>query len=144
MQTFILFVDHLPGGKHFSQDPSPYDKTLNTPKHNKLAESVFAFSDHLMRTKPSISVIACEAYVMSSFNRTMQWLDAKINKEVDTLLSQARNESKDVMRKFRERHRDTGCTSSSCQRENNQIIKVPADKSNNDNLCHKSMNRQHE
>ena len=101
-----VFVDHLPGGKHFERDSAKYDETISTPKHNKFPESVFAFADHLMTTKPSISVIACEAYIMFAQNKTMEWLERKSDKEMDILMAQARKETKTVKKIFHERDKE--------------------------------------
>ena len=101
-----LFKDHLYGGRYYETDEHLYHKTISTPKHNKFAESVFEYTDHLMVTKPSISTIACEAYAMCSNNKSMQWLDGKTAQDIDRLLTEARRETRCVISKFRTRHKE--------------------------------------
>ena len=100
-----LYQDHLDGGQYAGQcGEELYAKTSSVPKHNKFAESVFAYVDMLMRSKPNISTLACEAYVMFVNNRTLEWLQNKSSSETATILSTARKETKKIRATFKERH----------------------------------------
>ena len=65
-----LFKDHLPGGKWETATDEMRRKSCGTMKHNKFAESVFGYLDQLLRKNPNISVLASEAYIMFTANRT--------------------------------------------------------------------------
>lgn len=71
-----LFKDHLPGGCWENVTEDMKEKSRGTSKHNKFAESVFGYLDQLMRKNPNMSILASEAYIMFTSNKTKQWLDA--------------------------------------------------------------------
>lgn len=100
-----LFTDHLPGGKwsNVSDDVDIRTKTKSVPTSSKYAESVFGSLDHLLRTKPSMTTISAEAYIMFSNNRTMDWLKAQDDRDIKLLLSDSKRQVKDIRRKFKER-----------------------------------------
>ena len=72
-----LFSDLLQGGKHANIDEAGRNALAGTPKHNKFSESVFGFMDQLVRSKPNISTLSAEAYVMFANNKTNAWLEEK-------------------------------------------------------------------
>lgn len=72
-----LFKDHLPGGCWENVTADMKEKSRGTSQHNKFAESVFGYLDQLMRKNPNMSILASEAYIMFTSNKTKQWLDAK-------------------------------------------------------------------
>ena len=61
-----LFANHLTDGKfgNVEQDSGLYSKTKSVPKHNKFAESIFAYMDCLVKARPNISLLTCEALIM--------------------------------------------------------------------------------
>ena len=72
-----LFSDLLQGGKHANIDEAGRNALAGTPKHNKFSESVFGFMDQLVRSKPNISTLSAEAYVMFANNKTNAWLEER-------------------------------------------------------------------
>ena len=56
-----LYKEHLPGGNLASVDP---DVTKGNPKTSSFAESVFGQLDQILRTKPNITTLAAESYIM--------------------------------------------------------------------------------
>ena len=61
-------------------------RSMGTMKYNKFSESVFGYLDTLLRMKPNVSVLASEAFVMFSANKTNLWLDSKSDVEKNTLI----------------------------------------------------------
>ncbi|KAK3084590.1 hypothetical protein FSP39_015986 [Pinctada imbricata] len=88
-----LFKDHLPGGTFDNPSEEVIAATIGTAKHNKFSESVFAYLDGLMRSKPHIKYLSSEAYIMFSHNKTREWLASK---DKETM----RMELKDAYRKI--------------------------------------------
>lgn len=84
-----LFKDHLPGGCWENVTEDMKEKSRGTSQHNKFAESVFGYLDQLMRKNPNMSILASEAYIMFTSNKTKQWLDAKSEEEKKYLVEDA-------------------------------------------------------
>ena len=84
-----LFKDQLPGGKMHILDDKTKEKLKGTPKTNTFAECVFGRLDQLLRSKPRINILAAEAYIMFSNNKTSVWLEEKESEEQDVILKQA-------------------------------------------------------
>ena len=103
-----LYKDHLDGGKYsnIGRDSDLYHRTKGTPKHNKFSESVFGYIDGLMKNKPNVSILSCEAYVMFSMNKTSEWLNGKSEQDVEKILSEARREASSTRKEFQERHKN--------------------------------------
>ena len=57
-----LFKDHLDGGKIFKCWGWYQGKMLVRAKNQQVVESVFGALDQLMRSKPNIATVSCEAY----------------------------------------------------------------------------------
>jgi hypothetical protein len=72
-----MYADHLPGGKWDEVTPDTILKEASTQKHNTFAKSVFGYLDNLLRKKSNISVLASEAYIMFTANKTEQWIESK-------------------------------------------------------------------
>ena len=72
-----LFKDPLPGGCWEKSSEEIIRNSTRTQKHNKCSESVFGFLDKLLRKTPNTSVLSSEAYIMSTANKTKQWLESK-------------------------------------------------------------------
>ena len=101
--TKKLFHDHLPGGRYQAAPEDVRNATTGTAKHNKFCETLFAFYDQMLRTKPHISTIAAEASLMFTFNKTQQWLDAKTQEEEVKILTESRKQAKRIQREFQYR-----------------------------------------
>ncbi len=63
--------------------------------------TVFGYVDHMMSTRPNISLLACEAYIMYSKNWTHDWLCNKAPEDTAKLIRQA---TKIIRQQFKERH----------------------------------------
>jgi len=98
-----LFKDQHPGGKMQILDDKTKEKLKGTPKTNTFAESVFGRFDQLLRSKPRINILAAEAYIMFSNNKTSVWLEEKESEEQDVILKQASKEVKSLQKKFKQR-----------------------------------------
>jgi len=81
-----LYKEHLPGGELASVDPA---LIKGNPKTSAFAESVFGQLDQLLRSKPNITTLAAESYIMFLNNRTMDWLNAKEETEKNELIGRA-------------------------------------------------------
>ena len=79
------------------------ESTLSVDKHNKHAERVFAYLDHLMKVRPNATLLANEATIMFSLNRTSEWLHQLPSNEVEKIISDARKKARIVQKKFQER-----------------------------------------
>lgn len=97
-----ILRDHLPGGIH-TQPVADKARVAGTPKHNKLCETVFGYTDMLLRTRPHIQSLAAEAYVAFAFNKTGEWLAKKDEGEVAKILKAARKNVAPLRQKFKER-----------------------------------------
>ena len=93
-----MFADHLTDSKfgNVEQDSDLYNKTKRVPKHNKFAESIFAYMDCLMKARPNISLLTCEAFIMFAKNKTAEWLSEKGDMETAAVLAHARKSRKQV------------------------------------------------
>ena len=65
-------------------------------------ESVFGLLDRLLKQKPNISIIAREAYIMFSQNKTMEGLCKKTSAEQTELLCKARKSTANLRDKFKQ------------------------------------------
>ncbi|XP_060585047.1 uncharacterized protein LOC132740991 [Ruditapes philippinarum] len=82
----ILYEEHLPGREFASVDPN---LIKGNPKTSAFAESVFGQLDQLLRSKPNITPLAAESYIMFLNNKTMDWLSAKEETEKNELIGMA-------------------------------------------------------
>ena len=64
---------------------------------------VFGQLDHLISFRPNASILANEAYVMYSFNKTSEWLGKLSDTERNTYLDESRKERREVRSQFKER-----------------------------------------
>jgi hypothetical protein len=78
-------------------------KASGTQKHNKFAESAFGYLDQLLRKKPNVTVLAPEAYLMFSANRTHTWLNEKDEHLKKHLIEEAMRDVKRVRSDFQQR-----------------------------------------
>ena len=98
-----LFSDHLQGGKHGNIDEAGRNALAGTPKHNKFSETVFGFMDQLVRSKPNISTLSAEAYVMFANNKTNAWLEEKDASTQQAILKAASLDVRRVRASFKKR-----------------------------------------
>ncbi|XP_072170908.1 uncharacterized protein [Diadema setosum] len=77
--------------------------TKSVAKHNKFAERVFAYLDHLMRVRPNATLLGLEATIMFSLNKTSEWLKSLPDQEAKKLISTARKHSRKLKAQFKER-----------------------------------------
>lgn len=82
------------------------EKSRGTSKHNKFAESVFGYLDQLMRKNPNMSILASEAYIMFTSNKTKQWLDAKSEEEKKYLVEDAMKVVPNIREAFKEKREE--------------------------------------
>jgi E1A/CREB-binding protein len=68
-----MIAEHLPGGKFWEPSDQLTEETKSVKKHNKMPEFVFGQLDHLIDFRPNASLLANEAFVMFSFNKTAKW-----------------------------------------------------------------------
>lgn len=103
--TQRLYHDHLPGGRYANPSQDLRRAARGTAKHNKLCETIFAFYDQLLRTRPHISTIVAEASTMFALNKTSKWLDAKSKEEEKVILKEAKKQVSRVEKEFKERQK---------------------------------------
>lgn len=101
-----LFKDHLPDGQWENVTEQMKVKTKGTHKHNKYAESVFGYLDRLLRVYPSISVLASEAYIVFTANKTKAWLESKSEAEKQRLIQNAQKGVPATRAAFKERKKE--------------------------------------
>ena len=70
---------------------------------HKFSESVFGFMDQLVRSKPNISTLSAEAYVMFANNKTNAWLEEKDASTQQAILKAASLDVRRVRASFKKR-----------------------------------------
>lgn len=100
-----IFKDQLPGGRWETVTDEMRRRSSGTSKHNKFLESVFGYLDNLLRMKPNtcISVLASEAFVMFSSNKTHTRLETKNQQHKDQLIHKAFHDVSKVRHDFKTR-----------------------------------------
>lgn len=68
-----------------------------------MPEFIFGQLDHLISFRPNESLLANEAFVMYSFNKTAKWLDALSELEKNKYLQESRKEGREMRKVFQER-----------------------------------------
>ena len=100
----VLFRSHLKefleGGAMASLSE---EDAKGLPKTNKFCESMFAFFDRILRTKPATSTLTIEAFTLWTFNKTGEWLEAKDEKERAKIIAQTRKDSRPISAIYKER-----------------------------------------
>ena len=86
MHSVLLIVERqaeeqLPGGKYFDPPQEVREVASSVPKSNKVSEREFASLDPLIRIKPHATIMAQEAIIMWTHNKTLKWLNAKNDAE---------------------------------------------------------------
>lgn len=78
--------DQLSGGKYANASGNVKKESLSTLKHNKLPEFLFGQLDYNIRCRPNASILANEALILYSFNKTSNCLNGLSETERDTVL----------------------------------------------------------
>ena len=65
----------LPVGKFFEPTHDLRDQTKSVIPHNKISKRVFGILNCFLRYRPNASTISNEAFLMSVFNKTSEWLE---------------------------------------------------------------------
>ena len=105
--TQRLLIDHLPGGVHHDVvDEDTIQETSSVPTTNVSPERDFAVLDRYLREKPNAHLIALEALILFSHNRTATWLDQRSCDETKTLLQAARTLAPSLRMKFKARRQE--------------------------------------
>lgn len=82
--------DHFPGGKFYTPQPTIWEESQSTVKHNKLQEFFFGQLDFLLRFKPNATTLCNEAFLIFAHNKTNNWLEDLSDTERDSLLEEAK------------------------------------------------------
>ena len=99
-----LLVDHLPGGVYHSVvDPVIIQETASVPVTNVSPERDFAVLDRMLREKPNARIIALEAMVLYSHNKSAIWLDQQSCEARKKLFQAARTLAPAIKEKFEAR-----------------------------------------
>ena len=90
--TQRLLADHLPGGTHHDvTDEGIIAETASVPTTNVSPERDFAILDRYLREKPNANLVALEALILFSHNKTSSWLDGLLCEERKELFRAARS-----------------------------------------------------
>lgn len=68
---------------------STHQRTISVPSSNIISERDFAKLDTLIRQKPSATLLALEAHIMFTNNKTSHWLSQKSEEEKEKLMAVA-------------------------------------------------------
>lgn len=105
--TQRLLIDHLPGGIHHDvTDAEIIGETASVPTTNVSPERDFAVLDRLLREKPNAHLVALEAMILFSHNKTSSWMEQLTYDEREKLLQSARTLAPTVREKFKARRRE--------------------------------------
>lgn len=105
--TQRLLLDHLPGGKyHNVTDKEIIEETASVPTTNVSPERDFAVLDRLLREKPNATLVALEAMILFSHNKTSSWMEQLTCDERKRLLQAARTLAPTIREKFRARRQE--------------------------------------
>ena len=81
------------------------EMTSSVVKHNKFAERVFAYTDHLLKTKPAMNHLSQEAYIMFCLNKTSEWLGKMSEEEKKETIEHARRQVSVLDKKYQMRRK---------------------------------------
>ena len=111
-QTLSLLIervvsDYLPGGEWDMAmgDAKIKTKTKSVQKTNTISERDFGKLDRYIREKPNARLLALEAHILFTTNKTAKWLDSKSVDEKEKLFAMAQKASPQHQRAFRERQK---------------------------------------
>lgn len=98
-----MLADHLPGGKFNDPSIQIQNETKSVPKHNIACERFFSGLDRLVRKMPTANTIGIEGILLWSLNETSDYLDNIDKKERELIISAARKQTPDILKKYRAR-----------------------------------------
>jgi E1A/CREB-binding protein len=101
--TERMLADHLPGGKFNDPSIQIQNETKSVPKHNIACERFFSGLDRLVRKMPTANTIGIEGILLWSLNETSDYLDNIDKKERELIISAARKQTPDILKKYRAR-----------------------------------------
>lgn len=105
--TQRLLVDHLPGGTHHDiTDEEIIAESASAPTTNVSPERDFAILDRYLREKPHAHLVALEAVILFSHNKTSSWLDGLSCEERKALFKAARSLAPSIKSKFKARQQE--------------------------------------
>lgn len=115
--------DQLPGGKYANASDNVKKESLSTLKHNKLPEFLFGQLDYIVRCRPNASILANEALILYSFNKTSNWLNGLSETERDKVLKDSMEQRRVLYEKFSERKKEIQQIQKKKLEEKERIIK---------------------
>ena len=77
------------------------ESSRSVDKHNKFSERVFAYLDQLMRTRPNSMLLANEATIMFSLNKTSEWLKSLSDEETASIIETSRKRARKLRDNFK-------------------------------------------
>lgn len=105
--TQRLLIDHLPGGIHHNvTEKEIIEETASVPTTNVSPERDFAVLDRLLREKPNARLIALEAMILFSHNKTSSWMEQLTDDEREKLMRAARTLAPTIRAKFKARRQE--------------------------------------
>jgi len=105
--TQRLLVDHLPGGTHHDvTDEEIIAESASVPTTNTSPERDFAILDRYLREKPNANLVALEALILFSHNKTSSWLDKLSCEERKALFQAARSLAPSIKERFEIRQQE--------------------------------------
>jgi len=105
--TQRLLVDHLPGGTHHDvTDKEIIAESASVPTTNTSPEWDFAILDRYLREKPNANLVALEALILFSHNKTSSWLDKLSCEERKALFQAARSLAPSIKERFEIRQQE--------------------------------------
>ena len=99
--------DYLPGGEwdRATGDAEMKTNTRSVQKTKTISERDFAKLDRYIREKPNARLLALEAHILFTSNKTAMWLDSKSAEEKEKLFAMVRKASPQHQKAFRERQK---------------------------------------
>ena len=98
--------DQLPGGKFANATTELYQETASTVKHNKLPEFIFGQLDYIIRCRPNASILANEAMILYSYNKTSEWLNQLGERDRAAIIKDSMENRKVLYAKFAQRKKE--------------------------------------
>ena len=109
-QTLSLLVQrvvgkYLAGGEWNEAGDEVREVTKSVSKTNTISERDFGKLDRYIREKPNAGLLALEAHILFTTNKTASWLDEKSDKEKEIMFMKARKLAPQHQKAFRERQK---------------------------------------
>jgi E1A/CREB-binding protein len=101
--TQKLLLDHLPGGTFSDFDEELQTEVSSVTTANAAPERDFARLDRMIREKPNANLVALEAMILYSHNKTSIWLQQQTAEDIEKLLKAVQTLAPTIKTKFKER-----------------------------------------